>query len=159
MFERTSDTLSLLSSRIYSCGGATYQCSVPASGMHKSPTTYTNTHTGTNARIATSQQYPNSNSSFPASPGGPKSYKPRLFPGSSELPGPSNRPTRKKKSVAVRRDSRRKWPNMKTSVTCSVCVKPSAYAKPHAREVSVRKNERRYVKDGSGRWYVLVVCF
>lgn len=42
--------------------------------------------------------------------------------------------------------------NMKTSVIWSVCVKPSAYAKPQAREVNVRKKERRYVKDGSGRW-------
>lgn len=41
---------------------------------------------------------------------------------------------------------------MKTRVICNVCVKPSAYAKPQAREVNVRKNESRYVKDGSGRW-------
>jgi hypothetical protein len=48
---------------------------------------------------------------------------------------------------------------MKTSVMCSVCVKPFAYAKPQARDVSVKRKERRYVKDGSGRWYVFVVCF
>jgi hypothetical protein len=48
---------------------------------------------------------------------------------------------------------------MKTMVIWSVCVKPSAYAKPHASDVRVRKKDRRYVKDGSGRWYVLVVCF
>ena len=38
-------------------------------------------------------------------------------------------------------------------------MKPSAYANPQAIEVNVRKNERRYVNDGSGRWYVFVVCF
>ena len=38
-------------------------------------------------------------------------------------------------------------------------MKPSAYAKPQARDVRVRKKESRYVKDGSGRWYVFVVCF
>jgi hypothetical protein len=53
----------------------------------------------------------------------------------------------------------RKCTNIKTSVMCNVCVKPSAYAKPQARDVKVRKRERRYVNDGSGRWYVLVVCF
>ena len=40
---------------------------------------------------------------------------------------------------------------MKTSAMCSVCVKPSAYAKPQARDVNVRKKDKRYVKDGSGR--------
>jgi hypothetical protein len=55
-------------------------------------------------------------------------------------------------SVAVTSESRRKCPNMKIMVICSVCVKPSAYAKPHARDVSVRKKQRRYVKEGSGRW-------
>jgi hypothetical protein len=79
-------------------------------------------------------------------------YRPLRRPGSNEFPGPSNRPTRKKNSVAVTSESRRKCPNMKIMVICSVCVKPSAYAKPHAREVSVRKKQRRYVKEGSGRW-------
>jgi hypothetical protein len=54
--------------------------------------------------------------------------------------------------VAVTSDSARKCPNIKMSVICSVCVKPSAYAKPQARDVRVRKKERRYVNDGSGRW-------
>jgi hypothetical protein len=137
----------------------TYQCSVPTSGMHKNCTTYKNTQTGTNARIATSQQYPNSSSSFPPS-ASLRLYSPRRRPGSKELPpGPSKRPTRKKKSVAVMSERSRKWPNINTSVICRVCVKPSAYAKPQARDVRVRKKQRRYVKDGSGRWYVFVVCF
>jgi hypothetical protein len=76
-----------------------------------------------------------------------------------EFPGPSKRPTRKKNNVAVTRERRRKCPNIKTIVICSVCVKPSAYAKPHASDVRVRKKQRRYVKEGSGRWYVFVVCF
>lgn len=115
---------------------------------------------GTKARIATSQQYPNSSSSAPEPPStSPRLYRPRRRPGSKVLPGPRSRPTRRKKSVAVRSERSRKWPNMKTRVMCIVCVKPYAYAKPHASDVSVSKKESRYVKEGSGRWYVFVVCF
>jgi hypothetical protein len=81
------------------------------------------------------------------------------LPGRSEFPGPSRRPTRKKKSVAVRSESSRKCTNMKTSVIWRICGTPPAYAIPHAMDVRVRKNAMRYVKDGSGRWYVFVVCF
>lgn len=34
---------------------------------------------------------------------------------------------------------------------------PSAYARPHASEVRIRKKERRYVKLGSGRCHVFLV--
>lgn len=107
--------------------------------------------------MATSQQYPNSSSSLPES--SPRLYSPLLRPGSSVLSGPNNRPTRKKNSVAINSESSKKCPNIKTIVMWRVCVKPSAYAKPHASDVRVRKKESRYVNDGSGRWYVLVVCF
>lgn len=101
-----------------------YQCSVPTKGMHRNCSTYRNTHTGTKARIATSQQYPNSSSSLPLS--SPRLYRPRRRPGRRLFPGPRSRPTRKKKSVAVTSERSRKCPNMKTRVMCRVCVKPSA---------------------------------
>lgn len=112
---------------------------------------------GTNALMATSQQYPNSSSSLPES--SPRLYRPLRRPGSKLLSGPNNRPTRKKNRVATRSERSRKCPKMKTRVMWRVCVKPSAYAKPQASDVRVRKKESRYVKEGSGRWYDFVVCF
>jgi len=134
-----------------------YQWCVPINGMHRNCTTYRKAQTGTNALMATSQQYPNSSSSLPES--SPRLYSPLRRPGSKLLSGPNKRPTRKKNRVAITSERRRKWPNMKTRVMWRVCVKPSAYAKPQASDVSVRKKESRYVKEGSGRWYDFVVCF
>lgn len=95
----------------------THQWSVPTSGMHRNCTTYNNTHTGTYALIATSQQYPNSNSSFPSpSPAAPRSYRPLLRPGIILLFGPSKYFMRKKFRVLMSREERRKWTKMKTRV-------------------------------------------
>jgi len=51
----------------------------------------------------------------------------------------------------------KKCTNMKTRVIWRVFEKPSAYAKPHASDVRNRKNDRRYVKDGSGLCQVFLV--
>ena len=80
-----------------------------------------------------------------------------LRPGSPGTPGPNNRPTRKYAAVATSRDMARKCTNMKTRVIWRVFEKPSAYAKPHASDVRSRKNDRRYVKDGSGLCHVFLV--
>ena len=50
-----------------------------------------------------------------------------------------------------------KWMNMKTRDTRRVREKPSAYAKPHAIDVRSIKKDNKYVKAGSGRWYVFLV--
>jgi hypothetical protein len=77
----------------------------------------------------------------------------------SLLLGPRKYLIRKKKRVAVTSESSRKCTTMNVSVTRMTRGKPSAYAKPHASEVRNIKAERRYVKEGSGRWYVFEVCF
>jgi hypothetical protein len=115
-------------------------------------TTYRNTHTGKNARMATSKQYPNSK----CSPLSGALNNPLLLPSN---PGPSTLPTKKYASVATSNELPRKCPNMYTIVMRNILPKPSAYANPHAREVRSRKNDKRYVNEGSGLCHVFLVCF
>lgn len=50
-----------------------------------------------------------------------------------------------------------KCTNTKRSDRRTMAPKEGVYARPQARAVRRRKNERRYVKDGSGRCHVFLV--
>lgn len=50
-----------------------------------------------------------------------------------------------------------KWKNMKKKERRKMDPKEGVYARPHASAVRRRKNERRWVNDGSGRCHVFLV--
>lgn len=50
-----------------------------------------------------------------------------------------------------------KCTNTNSSERRTMAPKEGVYARPQARAVRRRKNERRYVKDGSGRCHVFLV--
>ena len=124
--------------------------------------TYSITHTGKKALIATStglsardsryepvksiqpltsKQYPNSSCSPPpACANNPCCF---LLPGSPAIPGPNNRPTRKKAIVAMIEELAKKWTNTKIRMRRMTEAGDGSEAIPQARPVRSMKKERR----------------